>query len=669
MLPVLLLQFILLIVVPDLQGATSAYTASGQAGAAQHRKAEALYNQSKAQWYTNPKQAVAYGKEAIKLAGELNDSSLLAKAYNSTGAGYYYLGDYNTATEYYYNATKIRELLADTAGLSASFGNIGNIYNKQQNYSSALKYYSKALLLARQSNDTLAISRAYNNMGNAYEGLKKYNTALYYYLQALPVTEKLKDEKGTTITLINLGYTYQKQGRYTDALHYLQRGLALTNKTNNLHDRIYAYRGLAETYQGMRDTAKAILFAEMSLELAQQVQAKGEIKTSAGVIHRICSEAGDFERAYQYLQLYSAYNDSISSETITRQTTSFQVKYETAQKEKENLRLLAEHELHEQELVHKTIIQYATIALLALALTVVVLIYRGNQRMKRMNMLLSRKNRKVSRFSENIKTQKNVLAAQALELHQQKEELEKLNQVKDKLFSLVAHDLRGPLLSLKSLLELLAMGRIPEEKFLHFAKVLESEQQNTLWLVDNLMLWATSQMQGTSVKPQPVDIRELAEENIKLLQPQAARKGISLSSQVQHEALAYADTDMIRLVIRNLISNAIKFCSKGDLVTIETEPGPDETLQITVRDTGIGISEENQKRLFGLRSFTTLGTAREKGSGLGLALCKSSVELNGGKIWVESTPGQGCTFTFTLPVMPDAIVDVQEKELQTADLI
>ncbi|MBB6612480.1 tetratricopeptide repeat protein [Pontibacter sp. Tf4] len=662
MIAALLIQFILLLIVPPRAAEPTPLT--GPSRAALHHKVEELCELSKNYWYTDPKKAVAYGKEAVEEATKLQDSALLALAYNNAGAGFYNLGDYNTATEYYYKSLRLREVLADTIGLSTSYNNIGNIYISQFNYSKALSYYNKAMRLAEKVNDTLSMSRALNNMGNVYERQHKYHTALHYYLRALPLKEKTNDSRGTTISLVNIGYTYQKLGKYTRALHYLQRGLALTIRTNNLNNQVYAYRGLAETYQGLKNYPKAILYARTSLELAQKTNSKAEAKESADVLHKIFSSTGDYKQAYDYLQLSSAYTDSINSEEITRQTTSYQVKYETARKEKENLQLLAEHELHKKEIEHKTLIQYATIVLLAMALVLTVIVYRGNRRIKRMNKALSRKNKKVSRYSQSIKRQKNELATQALALHQQKEELEKLNKLKDKLFSVVAHDIKGPLQSLKSLLDMLAMGRVPEEKFAYFTELLASQQQSTLWLVDNLLLWTRSQMQGTNVKLQPVNLHALTEENITLLSPQAQRKGISLHNMAHSKAIVLADTEMIKLVLRNLLSNAIKFCSQGDEVTIETELLDGNELQVTVRDTGIGISAENQARLFGLRTYTTLGTAREKGSGLGLALCKDFIESNGGSIWVESAPGEGCTFKFTLPALVRQPNEVQAVQLE-----
>ncbi|MEJ8757419.1 tetratricopeptide repeat-containing sensor histidine kinase [Pontibacter sp. H259] len=663
MIATLLVQLFLLIIVPNPK-ATATQISAAQQKVAKHHEVEELCDLSKANWHSDPEKAVMYGKQAIKIATRLKDKYLLSKAYNSTGVGFYNLGDYNTAADYYYKALKLREALADTIGLSTSYNNLGHVYFSQENYPKAIRFYTTSLQLANQVHDTLAISRAINNLGNVHMEQNKLDVALNYFLEALPLLEGINDNKGIEVNLINLGYTYQKQAKYDLALQYLQRSLALTLKSQNKYNLMYTYRGLAETYQGLKDYKKAVLYGEQSLAIADKIPLKKEAKISAEVLHKIYSATGNYKQAYLYLNKMVAYNDSLQSEEAARQITSYQVKYETAEKEKQNLKLLAEHELHKQEIEHKTIIQYATIGLLALAITVVILIYRGNQRTRRLNKMLSRKNRKVSRYSENIKLQKNELAAQALTLQQQKEELEKLNQLKDKLFSVVAHDLRGPLVSLKSLLHVLAMGKIPEDKFLYFVKTLEAEQQNTLWLVDNLLLWARSQMQGAAIKPASINLHTLTSETLKLLEPQANRKNINLYNFTAQDTPAFADPDLIQLVLRNLISNAIKFCEAGDEIKVTSEVVENDMLQVTVHDTGIGICPEKQPQIFEMRSFTTLGTAREKGSGLGLSMCRDFVESNHGRIWVESTLGEGSIFRFTLPLAPEAVV--HELQLQEA---
>jgi two-component system, sensor histidine kinase and response regulator len=164
-----------------------------------------------------------------------------------------------------------------------------------------------------------------------------------------------------------------------------------------------------------------------------------------------------------------------------------------------------------------------------------------------------------------------------------------------------------------------------------------------------LLNWTRTQMQGIKPNPSEIELSALAEENVSLVKLSAYKKGIALENEITEPVKAYADSEMIKLVFRNLISNAIKFTAIGDKVTLSaTSDG--EYVTIAVKDTGHGIAEENQQKLFQAGDYTTFGTANEKGTGLGLALCKDFIESNHGKLWVESKEKEGSTFSFTLPV-------------------
>ncbi len=613
-------------------------------------KAEVLSEISKEYRAFDPKKAIEYGKKAEEVAQFTLDKKILAKAYNSTGAGYFMLGDFKNATLKYYAALRLRESIADTAGMCASYNNIGNIYINRGNYTKALQFYHRSLALSRSVNDSVSTSRSLNNIGSAYQWQGKPDQALAYYLESLPLKEALKDKDGVCRSLSNIGLIYSEKGEFRKALNYQYRALAIAESTKSLQNEIFVLRGLADAFLAGKQPKRAAAFARRSLEKAQQFNANDEIKQSAELLNTIYIELGDYKNAHLYLTLSSAYQDSVQSDQAIAQINMMQVRYEMDKKELENTKLKAESNMQSRQLEQKTLIAYTVASLLVMALILGFIFFRGQQRMRLINKKLSLKNIKITRYNRVINEKQEALKEQANQLKWQKEELEHLNEVKNRLFSIVAHDLRGPLVSLKSLLQLLAMGTLPEAKLKHFAKTLEAEQQNTLHLLDNLLIWARSQMNGADRTESHSDITQLVAETINLLTPQAKSKDISLENRVNPElaALALADDEMIKLVLRNLVSNAIKFCRAGDLITIEAE-AEGQFVTVVVRDTGVGISFQDQEKIFGFRSLTTFGTAMEKGNGLGLALCKDFIKQNGGRIWVESVPGVGSSFSFTLP--------------------
>lgn len=227
-------------------------------------------------------------------------------------------------------------------------------------------------------------------------------------------------------------------------------------------------------------------------------------------------------------------------------------------------------------------------------------------------------------------------------------ELEKMNRLKDKLLSVVSHDFRSPLNSLRGTLNLFLQGAISNEELKMLSKDLVNKLDNTYNLLENLLNWAKSQMQGMQVYKNEIDLAELTRDTVKLLRPMAENKMVTLNNDILEAMPVYADNEMIKLVLRNLIANAIKFTSAGNSIFLHAD-NDGRFVKVSVKDNGLGISNENQSKLFKLESFTTSGTSNEIGMGLGLNLCKDFIEKNGGNIWFESELGQGSTFYFTIP--------------------
>ncbi len=246
----------------------------------------------------------------------------------------------------------------------------------------------------------------------------------------------------------------------------------------------------------------------------------------------------------------------------------------------------------------------------------------------------------------------SLLEIKNTELDEKNLELKLLNADKDKFFSIIAHDLRNPLGALRELPQIIIenIESYSTDELIRMISMQREAAQNLFALLENLLTWSRLQRGMIELEPQQLDIIELARRNIALMNMTAEQKGISLTNSVQDHIAAYADYKMIDTVLRNLITNAIKFTKSGGSVDISASLNG-SNVEIAVRDTGIGISEHNLPKLFRIEErYKKVGTANERGTGLGLILCKEFVERHGSKIWVESEPGKGSTFTFSLPV-------------------
>ena len=244
------------------------------------------------------------------------------------------------------------------------------------------------------------------------------------------------------------------------------------------------------------------------------------------------------------------------------------------------------------------------------------------------------------------------LRISVIELNQSVLKLKELNAVKDKLFSIIGHDLRGPIGGFKSLIELLISGYdlSDTKSLIEILQMIQKSANSTYDLLENLLAWASSQRNEIVYAPEAIKLQEIASLTVELFTELTQNKGISIINHIQENTVVFADKNMLMTVLRNLISNAIKFTPNGKQILIATDQNDTEQM-ITIKDEGTGISPENLLKLFrNTEHLTTYGTNGEKGSGLGLLLCKDFIEKHNGTIWAESELGKGSTFKFTLPI-------------------
>ncbi len=231
----------------------------------------------------------------------------------------------------------------------------------------------------------------------------------------------------------------------------------------------------------------------------------------------------------------------------------------------------------------------------------------------------------------------------------QKKELLELNRLKARLLGIVSHDLKGPVGSLQSVLSLLGMQSLSPQQLSEIAPELNEKISTTVDTMDNLLRWAMSQMNGLQLKSDKVELQKLIGEVIKFSDSNAQKKGISIKNLVSWDCAVLADQEMLKIIIRNLLANAIKFSPEQTSIKITAEHLSEDKLQVSVEDQGVGMDQEEIKKLLQVQShFSKLGTHNEKGSGLGLLLCKELVEKQGGKLKVSSKKGEGSVFSFTL---------------------
>jgi signal transduction histidine kinase len=401
-------------------------------------------------------------------------------------------------------------------------------------------------------------------------------------------------------------------------------------------------RELAELQSLQHNTDSAFYYAHKSLKLADSLHIKLAIK--------LYKNSNNYQQAFYYQGIQMLYQDSLQNEKQQREFYAQEQDYKIKERE-------MEAELLKAENTQQGLVQKMLIAGLLVAIILLFLLWRNNQFRQKTNMILENKNRKIEKQAQSLEAQTQYLneTNQSLlqlneEIHTQAETLHEINHTKDKLFSIIGHDLRSPINSLKGFLDLLANRDVTQEEFMMFVPTFQKNVNNVHETLENLLQWSKTQMGGIQITLESNNLFNIVESKISLFTAVTESKKIELLNNIANDITVFSDTNHLKIILQNLLSNAIKFTPTNGNITISAKV-IENFVEIAVSDTGVGMTDEQQEKLFGATShFTTYGTNGEKGTGLGLLLCKEFVERNGGKISLKSIKNQGTVFFFTLPI-------------------
>lgn len=468
--------------------------------------------------------------------------------------------------------------------------NLADLYNKNGEHEKAITFHKKALAIWRSVGNRLQEARLLNEIGGVYEQMKNPDRALANYTAALEVYQIIDQKTGIAESYNNIGALYYLENKVDDAIKNLELGLSAGRSS----------------------------------------QTKDPVRRSYELLS-VCFEAqGNYQQALANKDLFVAMNDFILKEESDQKLLEVQNSYMLDQKETQIERLESVRKQRERVIAEQRKVRNFLFALIGLGVIVAGLILY-------MYLLKRRSNKQLKVVNARVEEQ-NI-------------QLQNLNATKDKFFSILGHDLKSPLNSLSSFSNLLInyFDSLSKEEIQTLAKDLDKSLKNLNSLLDNLLEWARSQTGNISFKPEPFDLTTVLNENKELLHSQAGNKQISIAQEQSTAITVSAHRHSITTVVRNLISNAIKFTPAGGQIKIRTSENHNDVI-VSIADTGVGMSESVIKNLFRIDSkHSTLGTANEKGTGLGLVLCKDFVEKNGGRLWVESKEGEGSIFYFTIP--------------------
>ncbi|QEC75623.1 tetratricopeptide repeat-containing sensor histidine kinase [Mucilaginibacter ginsenosidivorax] len=589
------------------------------------------YSISRQYWGRNADSALLMAQKSLELAQKINFEKGIALAYVSKGVALGYKGKWPEALECHFRCLRISQKLGMEGLTGNEYNNISGMYISIEDYSKALYYNRQAYKIALKQNDPTheGVVSLLINLGEIFKKKGQPDSSILYNTQALVIAKRGKNPINTTVALYNIGENYVTKKDYERAQVYFYKALAIAQKNGDDEDVAYCHNGLALTSYYTGNYNASMQYAQQGLQESKKSGIIELIATAYQVLYLTNQKKGSYKEALYYRNLEFALNDSLKTAEKEKVIRNIQSSYELEQKQRQIDVLNKDKVIGQKELervrIRRDLLTAGAISLLIFAFV----LFRSYAQKRKLSEQLARQNKDIT--AQNM-------------------QLEELVHVKDRLFSIIGHDLRGPIYTISHMMDVIKGDELSKEESKFWVGKVSDTLTITAHLVENLLYWSKSQMDGIQANPACFNVQSVIEQNVTLLKERAAEKEVKVTGvQLTRPETVYADEIMIDIVIRNLVENAVKFSKAGDTVTVSAEQKESVTI-ITVKDNGKGIPEEAQARIFDkFSSYTTYGTASEKGSGLGLLLCKELVERNNGTIWFESKAGVGSSFYFSIP--------------------
>nr|WP_320120202.1 tetratricopeptide repeat-containing sensor histidine kinase [uncultured Marinifilum sp.] len=647
-------------------------------------KSELLNELSYLYWTSNPEKGIKYAKEAYEIANKFDSKTEVAKSMQNIGINYWAEGEFDLALEYLKKALPLYVELKDFKGEASVLSSFGVVYKNLSDFDNALEYYFKSLEICEQRNYTDMRRKTLGNISLVYLGLKNYDKALVYVKEAISLRDSLggnkifpahlntmgqiyeakkdyvnaqvyykkalkrnienKNHYGTTICLYNIGNAKFYLKKYEEAKKYFQESLNVSSKISDQIGVLYANKSIGLIYATQGKNNLALSYYAKAIDLANTLNAKEQKFELYRNYSEIFKSMGNYEKALRYYELSSSLKDSIYNEKSSRQIAEMETKYASQKKEKENELLRKNNEIQNLEITKQTQFRNAIIVLLVLVVLFVFILLNRFKIKRDANTVLSEKNMLIEEHKLELEQKNDILTKQF-------DELKLLNATKDKFFKIISHDLKGPFNSILGFSDLLNTDYklLNDKERIALLKEIDKSSKFAYELLMNLLTWAQAQMNEIKINKELLNLKDLVDTTVSLYGLNAPCKNIDIVVDVPESIVLPIDEHTSMIFMGNLINNAIKFTPDGGLISITTTDKEDY-VQIHILDTGVGMPPEVLKKLFRLdQNITTKGTNNEKGTGLGLILCKEFIEQNGGTISVKSIVGKGSEFIISIP--------------------
>ncbi len=550
----------------------------------------------------HPDKAFEYASMAKKIAAEAGDTSFIIRSILKQCDFYSQIGEHSTAIELAYNALNI-------AGnnyrlLSLCHNRIATVHSDVGNLYETLDHNKKALHYSRMEGDSTGIMVDLHNLGGSYIMLKIYDSALYY-LRITNHYEIKHKGRPDPYSLSNIGNVFLETGQYDSALYYH----LLAYKYDQIDDQKYLMaidqQFIANTLFKMKRMWEAKEYALKSIDLANELKAHDLLIDSYEILYQIYSKAGSFKNAFEYSLLYNEAKDTLLENSKQSLILGLEMKHKVKEQE-------AKMHLLEKQKTLYLILTIVSILFFVSMIFIALLVYR-RQRVYR-------------------------------ELTHQ---LQLANDSKERLLSVISHDLRSSVGTLRNAAKVISEGITDVDETRNLLESFFPVADSTYDLLENLLTWAKCSKENIAPDFTLINLKDIINKTIEHTHHLAVSKSIKIVNTLSDQFIK-ADKNMILSVSRNILNNSIKFSHPNSEVLIESKNTEDMVI-VSVTDSGIGMEPEQLKTIFeNPEENQSVGTMGERGSGLGIIICKAFLKSHGGNIWAESTFGKGTTFYFSL---------------------
>jgi signal transduction histidine kinase len=579
---------------------------------------------------SNPDSLLIESKYINRLAEDSKDYSLLALSEMYIGLYYGKTGIYDKALNNYFNAEDNFNKSGNKDLLGRLYGSIGSVYRHLKDYNKSIFYFSKSYSLTDNKSHKEK-SRILNRIGDIHRDLNNIDSSFYYYFASLKIVD-LTDSSNIANNLNNLADLHRIKKQYDSSEYYYFKSLDYLSTSNDNGEIAENYSSIALLYLELNQPLKSIENITKSINVFGADSGSYELYNSYNTAISIYRKLNIKDSLINYLEKILVLEKKSSLEKLQKGISAFELEQDLKNKDIELHSLKRESDFKQR-------INYLLIVIIFLAALTGFLLWRQINLKKIENKILVEQKDQINKAKDNLEIAYN--------------NINELNATKDKFFSIIAHDLRNPLGSFKEVTRLLndAYDDFTEQERKEFLEILKSSSENIYSLLENLLEWSMSQKGAIQFNPVKFELNDIVIPTINVLKLSAENKSIQIENNIKNDTIITADPNLMTTVLRNIISNAIKFTSPNGTVKISSITD-NNYINISITDTGIGMSPKIIEKLFRIDvNINSLGTSNEKGTGLGLILCKEFIEKHNGKISVESEIGKGSTFLIQIPII------------------